>query len=194
MDIICVQQPDGSFKSSPFHVRFGKLKLLKSQSKTVTITVNGVESEAVAMLLGQEGEAFFLRQAFEDEARESIENASSYRQRAISPRRVGGGKEKGPKSVASREQDDEDYKNRNYFMSDIDIDKQRKKANNSSPKSAHHAMGLEAVDFDSQDGRSPQKEDFGETEEEQRKGLWRSIFGYFRGPNQTTESKSVKAV
>lgn len=42
-------------------------------------------------------------------------------------------------------------------MQEIDIDKQMKKANNSSPKSAHHAMGLEAFDFDSKDGRSPQK-------------------------------------
>ena len=57
-------------------MRFGKLKLLKSQSKTVTITVNGVESQTVAMLLGKEGEAFFLRQALENEATESIENVS----------------------------------------------------------------------------------------------------------------------
>jgi phosphatidate phosphatase LPIN len=77
MDIICVQQPDGTYKASPFHVRFGKLKLLKSSRKAVTITVNGVESADVAMLLGEEGEAFFLREAFEDEAAESIENVSS---------------------------------------------------------------------------------------------------------------------
>lgn len=64
-------------------MRFGKLKLLKSQSKTVMITVNDVESKAVAMLLGQEGEAFFLRQAFEDEATESIENVSGSRPHAI---------------------------------------------------------------------------------------------------------------
>lgn len=77
MDIVCVQQPDGTFKSSPFHVRFGKLKLLKSARKQVTITVNGIESKDVAMLLGQEGEAFFLRETFQDEAAGSIENVSS---------------------------------------------------------------------------------------------------------------------
>lgn len=49
MDIVCVQQPDGSFKSSPFHVRFGKLKIIKSAEKKVTITVNGVESAVVGM-------------------------------------------------------------------------------------------------------------------------------------------------
>lgn len=62
---------------------------------------------------------------------------------------------------------------------------------NSSPKSAHHAMGLEAdhfnEDFMNKDinGGGIKKEDFGETVEEQRKGLWRSIFGYFRGPKKT---------
>lgn len=83
MDIVCVQQPDGSFKSSPFHVRFGKLKLLKSARKQVTITVNGVESDEVGMLLGQEGEAFFLREALENEATSSIENVSSIMRRQI---------------------------------------------------------------------------------------------------------------
>ena len=77
MDIVCVKQPDGTIKSSPFHVRFGKLKLLKSAKKQVTISVNGVESQNVGMLLGQEGEAFFLREALEDEATESIGNVSS---------------------------------------------------------------------------------------------------------------------
>ncbi len=61
MDVVCVQQPDGSFKSSPFHVRFGKLKLLKSARKSVSITVNGVKSEETTLLLGREGEAYFVR-------------------------------------------------------------------------------------------------------------------------------------
>ena len=52
MDVVVVRQADGTFKSSPFHIRFGKLKLLKSARKSVTLTVNGVESQDVAMLLG----------------------------------------------------------------------------------------------------------------------------------------------
>ena len=52
MDVIVVQQPDGSFRSSPFHVRFGKLKLLKSARKQVIISVNDRESDTVSMLLG----------------------------------------------------------------------------------------------------------------------------------------------
>jgi len=73
MDIVCVQQPDGSFRSSPFHVRFGKLKLLKSARKTVTISVNGVESDSVQLVLGREGEAFFLREPEADEIVEQFE-------------------------------------------------------------------------------------------------------------------------
>jgi len=73
MDIVVVQQPDGTFKSSPFHVRFGKLKLLKSARKGVAIMVNGLGSHKVSMLLGQEGEAFFYREAQEGEVTEQIE-------------------------------------------------------------------------------------------------------------------------
>lgn len=35
MDIVVVRLPDGTLKSSPFHVRFGKLKLFKSAHKSV---------------------------------------------------------------------------------------------------------------------------------------------------------------
>lgn len=55
------------------------------------------------------------------------------------------------------------------------------KGNKSSPKSAHHAMGLEAYGIEESDQKA---EDYGDTEEDQRKGLWRSIFGYFRGPKK----------
>ena len=41
MDIVVVRQPDGTLKSSPFHVRFAKLKILKSSRKSVSIIVNG---------------------------------------------------------------------------------------------------------------------------------------------------------
>ena len=72
MDIVCVQQPDGSFKSSPFHVRFGKLKLLKSVRKRVNISVNGVPS-TVSLMLGREGDAFFVREPQSDEELEEYE-------------------------------------------------------------------------------------------------------------------------
>ena len=35
IDVIVVEQEDGTFKSSPFHVRFGKLGVLKAREKIV---------------------------------------------------------------------------------------------------------------------------------------------------------------
>lgn len=37
IDVIVVEQPDGTFKCSPFHVRFGKLGVLRSKEKVVCI-------------------------------------------------------------------------------------------------------------------------------------------------------------
>lgn len=36
IDVIVVRQPDNSFKCSPFHVRFGKLGVLRSKEKVVS--------------------------------------------------------------------------------------------------------------------------------------------------------------
>lgn len=35
IDIIVVKQPDGELKSTPFHVRFGRLKVVRSREKTI---------------------------------------------------------------------------------------------------------------------------------------------------------------
>lgn len=55
IDIIVIEHEDGSLVSSPFHVRFGKLKLLKSAQKEIRISVNGVETE-LRMRMGKSGE------------------------------------------------------------------------------------------------------------------------------------------
>ncbi|CAL4986529.1 unnamed protein product [Urochloa decumbens] len=63
VDIVVVQQQDGSFKSSPWYVRFGKFQgVLKSREKVVNISVNGVEA-GFHMYLDSNGEAYFLRSA-----------------------------------------------------------------------------------------------------------------------------------
>ena len=36
-DVIVVEQEDGTFKSSPFHVRLGKMGVLKAKEKIVSI-------------------------------------------------------------------------------------------------------------------------------------------------------------
>ncbi|KAG8377630.1 hypothetical protein BUALT_Bualt08G0053000 [Buddleja alternifolia] len=62
VDIIVVEQPDGSFKSSPWYVRFGKFQgVLKTKEKVVSISVNGVEAD-FHMYLDHKGEAFFLKE------------------------------------------------------------------------------------------------------------------------------------
>ncbi|XP_025047030.1 phosphatidate phosphatase LPIN3 isoform X1 [Alligator sinensis] len=66
IDIIVVRQPDGSFQCSPFHVRFGKLGVLRSKEKVVDIEING-EPVDLHMKLGDNGEAFFVQQSEENE-------------------------------------------------------------------------------------------------------------------------------
>uniref|UniRef100_A0A674E8U4 phosphatidate phosphatase n=1 Tax=Salmo trutta TaxID=8032 RepID=A0A674E8U4_SALTR len=67
IDVIVVRQPDGSLQCSPFHVRFGKLGVLRSKEKVVDIEING-EPVHLQMKLGDNGEAFFVgeNEDFED--------------------------------------------------------------------------------------------------------------------------------
>lgn len=62
IDVIVVRQPDGSFQCSPFHVRFGKLGVLRSREKVVDIEING-EPVDLHMKLGDNGEAFFVQES-----------------------------------------------------------------------------------------------------------------------------------
>ncbi|OMO78979.1 hypothetical protein CCACVL1_13981 [Corchorus capsularis] len=67
VDIIVVEQPDGSFKSSPWYVRFGKFQgVLKTREKVVSINVNGVDAN-FHMFLDHKGEAYFLREVDAEE-------------------------------------------------------------------------------------------------------------------------------
>jgi hypothetical protein len=59
IDVIVVTQEDGSLRSSPFHVRFGKLAVLKPNGQVVSIVVND-RPLPVTMRLGYSGEAYFV--------------------------------------------------------------------------------------------------------------------------------------
>ncbi|PSS08601.1 hypothetical protein M430DRAFT_110057 [Amorphotheca resinae ATCC 22711] len=59
IDVIVVEQEDGSLACSPFHVRFGKFSLLRPYEKKVEFSVNNVKQD-YAMKLGEGGEAFFV--------------------------------------------------------------------------------------------------------------------------------------
>jgi len=61
IDVIVIEQEDGTLMCTPFHVRFGKLKVLKSKEKTVSIQVNGEEAK-FKMKLGAAGDGFFEEQ------------------------------------------------------------------------------------------------------------------------------------
>uniref|UniRef100_A0A8C9W393 phosphatidate phosphatase n=1 Tax=Scleropages formosus TaxID=113540 RepID=A0A8C9W393_SCLFO len=71
IDVIVVRQPDGSLQCSPFHVRFGKLGVLRSKEKVVDIEING-EPVELHMKLGDNGEAFFVEESTDLEVSESI--------------------------------------------------------------------------------------------------------------------------
>ena len=59
IDVIVIEQEDGTLACSPFHVRFGKFSLLRPSEKRVEFRVNGIKQN-YAMKLGDTGEAFFV--------------------------------------------------------------------------------------------------------------------------------------
>ncbi|KAL4917857.1 Lipin/Ned1/Smp2-domain-containing protein [Aspergillus aurantiobrunneus] len=59
IDVIVIEQEDGTLACSPFHVRFGKFSLLRPYEKKVEFSVNGVKQD-YSMKLGEGGEAFFV--------------------------------------------------------------------------------------------------------------------------------------
>jgi phosphatidate phosphatase LPIN len=59
IDILVVDQPDGSLRSTPFHVRFGKLELLRPRDKLVHIAING-RAAGLTMRIGSSGECYFV--------------------------------------------------------------------------------------------------------------------------------------
>ncbi|XP_061652262.1 phosphatidate phosphatase LPIN2 isoform X2 [Phyllopteryx taeniolatus] len=61
IDVVVVRQRDDTYQCSPFHVRFGKLGVLRSKEKVIDIEVNG-EPVELQMKLGDNGEAFFVQE------------------------------------------------------------------------------------------------------------------------------------
>ncbi|XP_050995269.1 phosphatidate phosphatase LPIN1 isoform X1 [Labeo rohita] len=66
IDVIVIRQPDGALICSPFHVRFGKMGVLRSREKVVDIEING-EPVDLHMKLGENGEAFFVKETEDDQ-------------------------------------------------------------------------------------------------------------------------------
>jgi len=76
IDVVVVKQEDGTYRCSPFHVRFGKMGLIRSKEKMVDIEINGQIVEDLHMVLGEAGEAFFLEK-IEDTEQESSSSCES---------------------------------------------------------------------------------------------------------------------
>nr|DBA25762.1 TPA: hypothetical protein GDO54_010112 [Pyxicephalus adspersus] len=66
IDVIVVRQPNGNLQCSPFHVRFGKMGVLRSREKVVDIEING-DCVDLHMKLGDNGEAFFVEEMEDNE-------------------------------------------------------------------------------------------------------------------------------
>ncbi|KAG0277080.1 hypothetical protein BGZ95_006539 [Linnemannia exigua] len=73
IDVVVVEQANGDLACSPFHVRFGKLSILRPQEKVVEVTINGRVVD-FPMKVGDAGEAFFV---FETEQEVPEEFATS---------------------------------------------------------------------------------------------------------------------
>ncbi|KAJ2487761.1 lipin Ned1 [Coemansia sp. RSA 2050] len=59
IDVVVVEGRDGEFSCSPFHVRFGKLQLLRPSDKAVQVIVNDIPADFY-MKVGDAGEGFFV--------------------------------------------------------------------------------------------------------------------------------------
>jgi phosphatidate phosphatase PAH1 len=58
MDILVIEEPEGEYRSSSFHVRFGSLKVVHSKERDIEIYVNGRKKD-VKMKLASYGDAYF---------------------------------------------------------------------------------------------------------------------------------------
>lgn len=68
VDIIVVEQPDGTFKSCPWYVRFGKSQAgLRPEEKVVRVNVNDVDADFY-MYLDNNGDAYLLKEVDEAES------------------------------------------------------------------------------------------------------------------------------
>ncbi|KAJ1833417.1 lipin Ned1 [Coemansia sp. RSA 2711] len=59
IDVVVVEDSSGELRCSPFHVRFGKLQLLRPSDKAVQIIVNDTPADFY-MKVGDSGEGFFV--------------------------------------------------------------------------------------------------------------------------------------
>ena len=74
IDVVFVQQKSGRFRSTPFHVRVGKIGVVWAHRKTVHIEINGKEVD-LTMRLDERGKAYFDISSDCDEPDEAVAEA-----------------------------------------------------------------------------------------------------------------------
>lgn len=62
IDVVVIRHCDGTYTTSPWHVRFGKMGVIRAYQKVVDIEIND-EPVDLHMKLGEAGEAFFVQEA-----------------------------------------------------------------------------------------------------------------------------------
>lgn len=60
MDVIVIKRPDGTLASTPFYIKFGRLKLMKSNKIKVNLVINSTVAD-MKMELKKSGKAVFIR-------------------------------------------------------------------------------------------------------------------------------------
>lgn len=76
MDVIVIRRSDGTLASTPFYVKFGRFKLVKSNNTVVYLHVNGVKTP-IQMVLLKSGRAIFVHAPVDNRPREETKNESS---------------------------------------------------------------------------------------------------------------------
>ncbi|KAL4456231.1 hypothetical protein ABPG74_014192 [Tetrahymena malaccensis] len=173
VDIICVEQPDKTLKSSSFHVRFGKFKVLKSKEKIVTIKINDI-IQKVTMKMDSTGEAYF-EDIRDENALEKIFNAGLSSDDAFSDYEIPN-MQSDDEGAFDKEKINEQISKNQYRFDDLispykDVkEKEGKQANSNT------------INTNTQSQQSKEKEvtaaPQNQNQPEQKKGgFWRTIFG-----------------
>lgn len=71
IDILVIEQPDGSLQCSPWHVRFGKFQIIKPLDKKIDVYINDQKTD-LPMKLGEGGEAFFVFETDSNDLSQSV--------------------------------------------------------------------------------------------------------------------------
>ena len=119
IDVIVVQQRDETFRSTPWHIQFGKFQGVLKGAEKVRITVNGVEA-GFHMYLDSSGEAYFVREVDTSEGSDGVDVMNNS---ILDDKRNCDGKNNGDQDVLEDEQSPLDNSVEMSIDRSIDINK-----------------------------------------------------------------------